>query len=392
MANLRHTYTSPLLRNFEIQDLKSFLPEYIDDFTKKLTNQTGDNGWYKISEVLNEFIQNDENADNEIDKILFEKLFFNLQDHVHLFHLESDINADEFVSRFQDRSVFLSKLSTLTQSEDKLISLRRDGNKIFLLYKYDTITLGSTGQRSNFYIPCMLDFENSLFQIRLRKHYITSSPYKHNDLLTNIKSYVNELDGDISIHSYNETHIYNLIYSIFKEESENAEKIIKQSMNDDLTEEIVDQKIIDFLADQLAMSNPEGYSDRVKSAFYQDLSVHMDPSTFHDGFISAFTFLDKNFIKSSTRSPRRDPIYNSKVYWNLKDLIHEYEEVSELACFWKFNEANFDAHPEGNEFEFVEVALRERNGSIEIQYYQSPNEKRRLKEEYVYYRIKRHLL
>lgn len=194
----------------------------------------------------------------------------------------------------------------------------------------------------------------------------------------------------MSAQSYNEPEIHRMIYNVFKEESAKAESVIKEHMAEGLTEEAINEKILNFLEKDLEMSDPELYSDRVKSAYYQDLSLHLNPSTFYNGFISAFTFLDRNLIRSSTRNPKRDPIYNSKVYWNLKDLIHEYEEVSELTCYWKFNESDFTALP-GEDFEFVEVSLRERSGSIEIHYYNSPSEKRRLKEDYVHFRISKYL-
>ncbi|RRN68444.1 hypothetical protein EI200_19700 [Peribacillus simplex] len=391
MENLLRAYTSPILRNFEVQELKTFLPDYITDFPKKLRAvEAPGTSWEKIVQILNKNMEEDEASNELIDAVLFEKLFFN-QDHVHIYHLDSEIDANEFITRFEEEPQLNRHVNATIEAEEKFISMRQIGNTVLILYRYETIKLGNSGQRAIFYVPCLLDFDKSLLQIRLRKHYAAASSTKHGEILSKMKDFINSLDGDVSAQPYSESDVHSMVYNIFKEESEKAESVIKEHMADGLTEETINEKILDFLENDLEMSEPELYSDRVKSAFYQDLSLHLDPSTFYNGFISAFTFLDKNFIRSSTRNPKRDPIYNSKVYWNLKDLIHEYEEVSELTCFWKFNEKDFDALPEGETFEFVEVSLRERNGSIEIHYYNSPSKQRRLKEDYVHYRISKYI-
>ncbi|KGR75076.1 hypothetical protein [Ureibacillus sinduriensis] len=394
MEELLRTYRSPILRNFEIKSvLNTILPSHIPDYFKKLRaiTDTG-NSWEKISRVLDTNMVEFPESDKAIESMLFEKLFFEVQDHVHLYHFESEIDADEFVSRFEDEVYINRPLNAIVLPNEKVISMRKDGNTILFLYRFETIKLGGDEQNANFYVPFLLDFENSILQIRLRKHYLSKSSANHIALLDELKNFINNLDGDLSISEYNESTVHSLLYNIFKEESENAEEIIKQHMKDHLTEGEIDRKILTFLKDELYMEEPELYSERVKSAYYQDLSLHLNPTEFYNGFIFAFTFLDKNFIRSSTRNPKRDPIYNSKVYWNLKDLIHEYEEVSELSCFWKFEEEDFEKVPEGEDFLFVEVSLRERYGSIEIHYYNSPSEKRRVKEKYVHSRIGKYLL
>jgi len=393
MENLLRSYRTPILRNFEIKkELNAILPDYIEDYSKKLrTVEVTGSTWEKISLILNENMNENPEGDEIIDSILFEKLIFDVQDHVHLYPIVSEINADELISRFEGQPQLNRYINATIDKDEKFISIRKDENKVLILYRFETIKLGGGEQSANFYVPCILDFDNSLLQIRLRKHYLSKSSSNHATVLEQVKTFIKKLDGDIAVLEYNESAIHSLLYQIFKEESEKAETVIKEHMKDHLTEEQVNEKILMFLKDELKMSDPELYADRVKSAFYQDLSLHLDPSEFYNGFIFAFTFLDKNFIKSSTRNPKRDPIYNSKVYWNLKDLIHEHEEVSELSCYWKFNEKNFKV-PQGDSFEFVEVSLRERDGSIEIHYYNNPSEKRRLKEDYVHFRISKYLL
>lgn len=391
-TNLLRKYRSTILRNFEIKNiLDEILPNHIEDYRKKMRDSgINGNSWEKIAHLLNENMNENPDVDAAIDSELFKKLIYDVQDHVYIFPIESEIDAEELITRFDSEPQLNRPLNAIVQNNEKFISLRIEGNRILILYRFDTIGLGENEQKTNFYVTCVLDFDNSLLHIRLRRHYLSKSTNRLISVLDEIKKFINKLDGDIVIKSFSETTVQSLLYNIFKEESSRAENVISQHAKEQLTEETVDAKINNFLKNELKMSEPELYSDRVKSAFYQDLSLHLDPKEFYNGFIFAFTFLDKNFIKSSTRNPKKDPIYNSKVYWNLKDLIHEYEEVSELACYWKFNEDNFEK-PAGEEFEFVEISLKEKYGSIEIHYYRSPAVKRRLKESYVHYRISKYL-
>ncbi|WP_062105245.1 hypothetical protein [Bacillus niameyensis] len=392
MPDLLRLYRTSILRNFEIKNILSdVLPTHIEDYMKKLrASEVVGNSWDKIAALLNQYMEEFPDIDANIDNDLFEKLIFDVQDHIYIFPIESEIDAEELISRFDGEPQLNRHLNAVVEPKEKLISIRIEGNKILLLYRQETIKLGASEEETNFYVPCVIDFDNSLLQIRMRRHYLSKSTTNLTSVLSQVKNFINSLDGDIVVNDYNESTVLSLLYNIFKEESERAENVIKEHMKDKLTEEVVNQKISLFLQDELKMSEPELYADRVKSAFYQDLSLHLDPTEFYNGFIFAFTFLDKNFIKSSTRNPKKDPIYNSKVYWNLKDLIHEYKEVSELACYWKFDEGNFKI-PAGKDFEFVEIFLREKYGSIEIHYYNSPSEKRRLKEDYVHSRISKYL-
>lgn len=197
MENLLRSYTSLILRNFEVQELKSFLPDYISEFSKKLRAvETPGTSWEKIAQVLNANMEENQESNELIDAILFEKLFFN-QDHVHIYHLESEIDADEFISRFEEEPQLNRPVNATVESDEKFISVRKEGNKVLILYRYESIKLGSSGQKAIFYVPCLLDFDKSLLQIRLRKHYAAASSTKHGEILSRMKEFINSLDGDV---------------------------------------------------------------------------------------------------------------------------------------------------------------------------------------------------
>lgn len=384
------SYTVPLLRNFQIQELTPVLKQCITGYNKKIQETTGENGWQKISTLLDAEKSNGWD-DVSFDKFLFNQLTFTLPDHVYLCHLKTTFTADSFINKYNKTPFFNRKLASTIHSKEKIISIRKFNNQVVFLYKAGVSLLGKTEQRSLFLVPCVLDFENGFLLIKIRKHYLSRNNNNINSLINEICTYLNSmLDEDLQIQRFTKTSIHNILYKIFSDESSKAEKIIKDN-TPKLTESEINSKILGFLGKELKLSDPQNYLDRVKSAFYQDASLQIEDSLFYKGFIFGFTFFDKNLIKSATKNPSREPVYNSKVYWNLKDLIHEYEEVTELSLFWKFHKTNFTLTPPGNNFGFVEITISEKYGSFELHFYKGLGNEGSLRENYVIYKIKEYL-
>ncbi|MED4922943.1 hypothetical protein P9743_01380 [Anoxybacillus geothermalis] len=383
-TELLQTYPVPLLRNFEVQYLKPLLQNYIPNFNKIFNETPGTNSWVKISSILDQKIREGFD-DSDLEKELFEKLVFELPDHVYLLPLETEIDANEFMERYSGLPVVNRKISSILYTEEKLITVRKFENKIIFLYRYGTTNVGDI--KASLYVPCIIDFDNNFVFIKTRMHYVKKSETSIQSIIEDIINETNsQLDFELSVSTFNPSYLHEALYKLFRDESIKAEKIIKENM-DDLTETELEKKINTFLKEELKIKEPDNYTDRVKSAFYQDRSLQMDNNQFYDGFIFAFTFFDREFTRSSTRSSQREPIYNKKIYWNLKDLIHNYQELTDISLYWKFDKNDFTKTPEGEDFSFVEVSFREKNGSLEIHFYNSKSD-RRVKEEYVIYKIK----
>ncbi|UOR12002.1 hypothetical protein [Halobacillus amylolyticus] len=384
------SYTATLLRNLEItHDLKPFLRVDMHDFNRKYEEITGDNGWQKMQNLVNQEIEQGRYEDSNLDEFIFNRLVFDKQDHTYVINLESDIDEDELMERYSDSPAFNRKVAQTIASDEKVISIRQNGNSVVILYKYESVYLGQTEDKANFYTPIILDFDKNSVRIKLRKHYLSRANTNLKGILTHLSHFLNTLDADVSISRYNEATIHSdILYQLYSEESQHAEEVIKANLGG-LTETQLNTKIMEFLENDLEIHNPSHYVDRVTAAFYQDRAMHLPDHLFYEGFIFGFTFFDRQITKSSTRNSNKDPIYKTKLYWNLKDLIHEYEEVSEVSMYWRFNENDFDETPEGEDFSFVEVSIREKYGCLEIHYYNA--KERRVKEEYVLHRIKEYI-
>jgi len=302
---------------------------------------------------------------------------------------ESDIGIDEFYDRHAHLTKYNRKLTDIRNSESELVSIRRIDNDVIFLYRFGVVNAESDKPVS-IYVPCIFDFENNLLHIKMRINYIKKSEYKAIDLITKINDEINaENDVDITISAYNPSALKKVLYNVFSKEAEDAESIIKSKIMT-ITDDELNLNVKTFLTDQLKIEASPSYVDRVKSTFYQSKSLDMNNEEFYGGFIFAFSFLDGAMTRSLTRSSDREPVFNKKIYWNLKDIIHEEKEITELSLYWKFDIDDFDVLPEGTEFSFVEISLRERKGMLEIHYYKC-NGDRRKKNEYVIHRVIKYL-
>lgn len=386
---LLFNYNVPLLRNFEVYYLRELFNDLnpnINTLYKDVTGET--NSWTRYNQVLNKLIREGYD-DTEIEQTLFLQLAYNKTDHSYIFNMESEITIEEFFDTHKNITFNNRKLTDIRNADSNLLSVRRIGNEVIFLFRYGTVNEESNKSVSLF-IPCIFDFANNLLHIKMRKGYISKSEFRSKDLIELVLGKINNDANDaISISKYNPAALKKVLYNIFSFEAKRAEAIINSRVTN-ITEERLNEVIENFLFRDLNIETTSSYINRVKSIFYQSNSIEMEDNEFYSGYIFAFTFLDGAMTKSLTRSSDREPVFNKKVYWNLKDIIHEEEEITEISLYWKFNENDFAQIPNENDFSFVEVSLKEKNGMLEIHFYQS-NEDRRKKNEFVIYRVKEYL-
>jgi hypothetical protein len=376
-----HTYSYSLLRNIEVQSLLPILRANIEDTARSLRETAASNSWDRIAQILNTQLHYHAFDDTLFDNALFEHILWN-QDHLYLLQMQTELTIEEAMERLTISPALNRKLRQRLRSDEKVSSIRRQGNKIIIMFKLGVAYLGRTREQCTFYVPCEIDYDRNLIQIRLKENMIGKASFKLKGILNLVQDYVNnQLLLDISLSFYNPTHIHKMLYNIFSNESANAETIIKSHIEGYLDANF-NQEITTFLAEKLLITEPGKYIDRVKSILLQNTSEHLELGEYYNGFIFGFTFFDRNLIKSLTRNPTREPIYNSPVYWNLKDLIHEEEEVKQLSVYWRFDRNNFDVPP-GDDFEFVEISIEETYNCIEIHFYNKQYSRRELKERYV---------
>ncbi|MGJ7922190.1 hypothetical protein [Neobacillus sp. LXY-4] len=389
--NILKAYTKPLLRNFEIQDLKPLLKNYVPDFGKKLNMISDGNGWSKIAAVLNEENNNGFN-DNLIEKILYRWATEDIHDHIYLLKFDSSFNVNYLMSKVP--SNYLNRhIAQTIKTEEKLISIRSEKNIISVLYRFGTCSLGlDRNDKCLFLVSAIINLEDKLLTIRLNKHNRTRSNFKLPTIINEIVSNLtNIFENDVSISRFQEGKLEEILYNIFNEESESVEKIIEKK--NEKSEKQLENEINSFLKNQLLISDPSEYFDRVKYIYFQEIAKKLKAKDYRQGYIFGICFRDRQLINSTTRDPKKKSIYTSEFYWNLKGLIHKYKEVSDLSVYWRFNRDNFSdsSLQDQDKVLFVEVGLKVVHSVLEIHYYHTLKEERGIKEKYVIQRIKKYL-
>ncbi|WP_411955110.1 hypothetical protein ACKXGF_04940 [Alkalibacillus sp. S2W] len=387
---MKPTYSFPLLRNIEVKDLSELLKPRIEKFPSKFRKTIADSGWKRINIILSDEIKNGFD-DTDLEQQLFEKIVYELPDTIHLLNLSSDVNAQEFYDSFISASVRDRKISNPVRSDEKLISVRKEEDQVIFLFNLGITLLGDNrDQKANLYVPVIFDFNNHKCLIRLRRRQVSRSQLKTKEIIDEVSSYIHQFTN-IAINRFNESKLHrDVMYNLFNDEANRAEDIIRNYM-DDFSEDQLIEKINHFLTNDLSLSEPNEYIERITSIYYQDLFNNIDESRFNEGYIYGFSFFDRRNNRSSTKNKRQKPIYASKIYWNLKDLIHQHRELTELSLYWKFDKDDFTSSPEGDDFHFVEVNLREIHNTLELRFYRTFSEFRRSQEQYVLYKIMQYL-
>lgn len=409
MSQRQYNYKYSLLRNFTAKQLQNFLEKEIVNFKELLKRELGSSSLVRIGNILNNLIARGFN-DKNIESTLFHNIVYLLSDRVYHMNLVTDSDCSSTVkllsnsdfSNYVDR-----KISQVVNTNEDLITIRQEGERLIFLFRLDTVELGYGKEKSNFYVSCILDFADNYAQIRLRNHYLRASHLNLTKVLQFVEGFVKTLPGAIFLERFNEAALHTALYKMFIHESEKSLNLIKKKVREEEEDEGEDEEalrinISDYLKKQLNITDPIPYVDKVMSVKYQDTARSITEKEFikDGGFIFAFSFIDRKITRSTNRNEDHKPVYYSKIYWNLKDVVKDYKELSELGVYWKFNKSDFgkplSTADKPEDVTFVEVGFREIHNVLEIHYYVNTLvedlapliKDRRVKENYVIWKIK----
>lgn len=397
------SYSGKLLRNFQVNVLDDIMNCYHPDPKeyRKLRNQyPGTRGWEVISDIINKLITENGFDHTKLEERLFNDLTNNIPDNYYIYDFSHSKSYEEIVNELQKNTTFFNKPIYTFDIENKdslqLVSIRLKDNKITILLRYG-YTYGEESSTDSliFFIPCVLDFQNNMLIIKFREIHRKKSKKKVNQLLPQIISTIKKLNDDFVFNGYGKKKIHSLLYKMFKNESVRAEEIMKKSSKI-FTDDELNTYINNFLTKQLAIPKDaddfESYTNRIKSIYYQNIASLLKEISFGNRYMFAFAFFDGLSTKSITRDAGRFNVYNKKLYWSLKDLIHTEKKITELSMYYKFNPKNFDAEIEGDNFYFVEATYKESYGSLLIDFYNNKFDSTRgIRNGYVISEIKKYL-
>lgn len=321
------------------------------------------------------------------------------------------IVKNDFYSKYIDRKLF--EIENVL--EHQIISIRRDQKSVKILLQFGLSTTRKRHQEKLFMVSVKIDLENMVLSFGYKQAAFTNlqNEYKirRDKMIEQIELLIKKMGLPVYIMEYEEIPVQRALFKIFSEEvartNELIEKEIKSQISDgsDPIKEIR-ESIYDFLSKTMLLNNPEEFVDKSLSIKFQDFAKNMNKSKFikNGGYIFGFGFADRKVTKSTNKSERKNPVYESKIYWSLKDIIFEYKEISSLALYWKFDLDDFGRDVKGSpvvgNISFTEVEYTSTSGKLSIHHFvNSENmiissvvakEKER-KQEYALYRIDKYL-
>ncbi|GIN86959.1 hypothetical protein J6TS2_33450 [Heyndrickxia sporothermodurans] len=325
----------------------------------------------------------------QLDKFLFERIFY-LKNNLHyVYQLDSHFILENDINDLENIRAYLSSFSDLrldnqipceTTDTFEICTTRLVTNQsgvveqINLLIKCENVS--TKRGVITLYSGVTIDIKNKLLLIKFNQNYLESHSSKPM-LLHNIKLTLtnNSTFRPLKLHfsSITENHGRDLIFTLFKELSEDAEKILNKKASSD-----TDHKITNFLK-SMGIETKKDYINQVKAVIYQDIADTFHKTLFPKGWVFRFLFREGDYTRASSRTDDFSPIYKAKVYWNLKEIVFKEKKMQEAGLVWNLPRTNGP----------IFVKIENKNESVQIQYYDKPanRKNRKEKEDYVLQKV-----
>ncbi|MBC1231370.1 hypothetical protein HB820_08905 [Listeria booriae] len=399
-----NNYPLRLLKNFFKKDLGEYLKS-IDGEFNTIQKELGIYDYSTYKAFLDSKLQ-----DFKMEADLFRAVSLTTPETFYYYPLNIDLetnietifeclNSDSRYTTYIDKKLF-------EFSQGGLLSIRRDENKLIFLFEKGIAITSVNKDKKAFYVSCTIDFDKKLLYIGYMQGRYTrlqlSDKISIRELLANIIGQIEKMPlKGIEIQKFGEQKLLQAFYKMFLEESTCAIDVIKTKADGDIDEKV------NVALKELEVIETEIIREKLTALKYQDIALRTEITDFikTGGYIFGFSLIDRRITRSRNKNHEHNPVYMSKIYWSLKDLIDDYQELSEVAFSWKFYKNDFgcrlnpDKYNESKKTELVEVEYKITNNDLEIHYYKTNGnpllrENARNKEDkinYVLYKIEQYL-
>ncbi|WP_418027040.1 hypothetical protein [Paenibacillus sp. JJ1722] len=394
--------TVSTFKNIQLQDFNKFLEANpIPEWKEKIKADTINARYIAIHKLFTDEINAEKRSvSNEtIDAFLFEHLFYTYKNYQYVYRFddfkftaESSIDSvrdylsertelcyNRLLTEQANTDNFTLHTTRIEEKAGKLISLN------FLMKIADIRTMRFP--EVDVYVAIKVDLVNSMILLKFNLTQLELLNSNATKILIELKRILNGQTQaghkfeplNINLSSLNEKDAKKTIFKLFEELSLDAEDIINAHAPSE-----ADVKISKFL-DQMGLSEIKSdYIQQIKAVIYQEISSALTISDFKNGWVYRFTFREGLTTKASSRTDDYSPIYNSKIYWHLKELIFKEEEMQEAGLHYTLPNP-----PDGSNY--VLVRLESRSDCIIINYYHRMRYNRKGKEEFVLQKLNKHL-
>jgi hypothetical protein len=391
------------LRNIHKKDFKLFFGYHKVKLRSKRIEPIGiEDRYLPISRMLHEEISTASSfREEELDSFLFNQLFYGINNWQYVYQnadknkLLLNENPKEIIRFFENYDEFRYNsllVDKLGNEKFELCTTRLEFSdntlkNIHFLFKIGVVV--SNGDYYNFFSAISIDIETNLVIFRFDQHLLDGYEIDPLDLISSLKDILNGVSSKHEVFDILELNVTGLhieapkriISALFKELSAEAEEILDREVPPN-----TENDIREFLEGK-GLPFEEDYIQQIKSVLFQDIAQKCADTLFVNGWVFRFVFREGQLTRASSRTDDKSPIYGSKVYWHLKELIFKSDEMKESGFHWYLTDPTETESPE-----FVQVRLEARNDSLIVHYYykmRSPDRKE--KEDYVLRKIKEYL-
>lgn len=387
-------FTEATLRNIQKNEFRDFFQQNkVQNIDKRM--HTSDRRDYRpILNILMEELKwkTSEITPEVIDQFLFDQLYYSKMNVHYLYRYNNFfiqdnmrvIDAETYLKKF-DNLLLNSSLTnkhingTFQLCTTRIEAVNNDVKSINLLLKLGSFR--STRGEINFFAGVKIDVEHRAILFKFNLNLLEQYGLEKKKLISDLKQLLLTSSTfqplNLNIVSINEAAAGKAIFKLFRDLSEDAERLLNSRVIPD-----TDDKIRAFLQDMNVNKIENDYVQQIKAVIYQDLSNSFTDTFFKNGWVFRFVFREGDFTRASSRTDDFNPIYSSKVYWHLKELIFKQAELQEAGFQWYLSQKEKD---------FVHVKLESRDDTMIIQYYHGMQKNRKEKEALVLRKINRYL-
>lgn len=372
--------TQKTLRNIPKNVFHPLLQYYEHKNIHNITRGKDGYDYSRFIDFLDEELEVDGTFKNDLDKVIKENLYYNQMSQHYIYNLnsflksknrikESEIihilNEEEFNLNQNILDYKCSKtydICNTSYSTKKVNGVSCLTNLKFLIF---LDTLEKREKDFNLFCAIDIDFEAKFITFKFNTHIFEISKDPHgiinsiNNLFHDKSSPLSKLE--IEAVSHNLSTVRKMIQNIFIELSQQAEDIIKKKLPP-----YVDCEIKDFI-EKFDIDYRQEYKNQIISVIYQDIGSQFTVNDFKDGWVFRFLFKEGDNTRASSRSENTyKHIYDSQIYWNLKDLMFDRKgtEFLEASFLW-----NVNPHENDIDIGSVSVRIAQNNDDIKLNYY-----------------------
>lgn len=335
-------------------------------------------------------------SDEILDEFLFEQLFYasnnwqyiyRNEDFASIFRGGTEQEITDFINGVEGLNLNALLVDNIGEEEFSICTTRLESEggqvkKINFLLKIDTVE--NENEKLYMFSGITIDLENDLVIIRVNQTLQDLYKMDPMDMLRTIKDMLNASNRygvsfetlNLHVVGLNEEEPKTVISQLLRELSSEAEDILNSEVPEN-----TDNDIREFLEGK-GLPREEDYIQQIKSVIFQDIAKKCAETTFSNGWIFRFVFREGATTRASSRTEDRTPIYGSRVYWHLKELIFNSDDVQEAGFHWYLTDPTQTDDPD-----FVQVRLESKYDALIIHYYYKMREGRKEKEEYVLSKI-----